>query len=98
MKATVSVSARGGITLPAKLRREAGIGPDQTLIAETTGGGILLRPAVTLPVETYKADRGREFDEAERESSETALRRLRSRSKALTREEILALCDEGRER
>jgi len=66
MKATVSVSSRGGITLPARLRQEAGIGPDQTLIAETTSEGILLRPAVTLPVEIYSADRVREFDEAER--------------------------------
>jgi len=37
------------------------------LIAETTPEGLLLRPAVTLPVEIYTPEREREFDQAEAE-------------------------------
>jgi hypothetical protein len=40
---------------------------DDQLIAETTSAGLLLRPAVTLPVEVYSEDRIREFDAAESE-------------------------------
>lgn len=58
---------RGVITLPARLRKELGLKADDVLIAETTAEGLLLRPAVTLPVELYSADREREFDAAEAE-------------------------------
>lgn len=66
MKTSVTVTSRGVITLPAKLRKAAGIQPDDQLIAETTPEGIILRPAVTLPVEIYSAGRVREFDAEER--------------------------------
>jgi AbrB family looped-hinge helix DNA binding protein len=53
MKSTVTITARGVVTLPAKLREAMGLKADDLLIAETTPEGILLRPAVTLPIETY---------------------------------------------
>lgn len=65
MKTSVTVTSRGVITLPAKLRKAAGIQPDDQLIAETTPEGIILRPAVTLPIEMYSAGRVREFDAEE---------------------------------
>ena len=65
MKATLTITARGVVTLPAKLRQALGLKPDDQLIAETTPEGLLLRPAVTLPVELYTEKRIREFDEAE---------------------------------
>lgn len=65
MKTTVTLTSRGIITLPAKLRDALGLKADDLLIAETTPEGILLRPAVTLPLETYSARRIREFDQAE---------------------------------
>ena len=65
MKTTVFVTRRGVITLPAKLRQALGIRADDHLIAETTSEGLLLRPAVTLPVELYSDKRVREFDESE---------------------------------
>lgn len=65
MQATISVSGRGLIVLPVEMRKEAGIRPQDTLIAETTPEGILLRPAVTLPVEIYTPERLAEFDVAE---------------------------------
>jgi bifunctional DNA-binding transcriptional regulator/antitoxin component of YhaV-PrlF toxin-antitoxin module len=67
MKATLTMNHRGVVTLPAKLRRALGLNADGVLIAETTPEGLLLRPAVTLPVEVYSEKRVREFDEAERE-------------------------------
>lgn len=65
MKATVTITSRGVVTLPARLRQAMGLKADDQLIAETTPEGLLLRPAVTLPVEVYSAEREREFDAAE---------------------------------
>jgi AbrB family looped-hinge helix DNA binding protein len=67
MKTTLTVTSRGVLTLPAKLREAAGLRPDDQVIVETTPEGLLLRPAVTLPVEIYDDDRIREFDAAEAE-------------------------------
>lgn len=67
MKATVTINSRGVVTLPAKLREALGLKADDQLIAETTPEGLLLRPAVTLPVELYTTQREREFDAAEAE-------------------------------
>jgi bifunctional DNA-binding transcriptional regulator/antitoxin component of YhaV-PrlF toxin-antitoxin module len=52
------------------LRKAAGIRPQDSLIAETTSEGILLRPAVTLPLEIYSPERISEFDAAESELAE----------------------------
>lgn len=70
MKATVTITSRGVVTLPAKLRQALGLKTDDHLIAETTPEGLLLRPAVTLPVEIYTPQREREFDEAEAEAAQ----------------------------
>jgi len=67
MKATVTINSRGVVTLPAKLRQAMGLKADDQLIAETTSDGLLLRPAVTLPVEMYTPEREHEFDQAEAE-------------------------------
>lgn len=77
MKTTLTVTSRGVVSLPARLRKELGIKPDDLLIAETTPEGLLLRPAVTLPVEVYSDERIREFDKAESELDKA----LRSRRK-----------------
>ncbi len=65
MKTNVTITSRGVITLPAKLRQALGLKADDHLIAETTAEGLLLRPAVTMPVEMYTPERVREFDAAE---------------------------------
>ncbi|WP_421996917.1 AbrB/MazE/SpoVT family DNA-binding domain-containing protein [Reyranella sp.] len=70
MKTTLTVTDRGTITLPAKLRRQLGIKAEDQLIAEATSEGLLLRPAVTLPVEIYTEERIAEFDGAEAELAE----------------------------
>jgi antitoxin PrlF len=78
MKTTLIVTSRGVVTLPAKLRRALGIKADDQLIAETTPDGLLLRPAVTLPVEMYSEQRVREFDEAEVELEKVLRRKKKS--------------------
>ena len=67
MQVTLTLSSRGLITLPAKLRQALGLKADDQLIAETTPEGILLRPAVTLPLELYSPQRLQEFEAAESE-------------------------------
>ena len=80
MKSTVTITSRGVVTLPAKLRAAMGLKADDVLIAETTPEGLLLRPAVTLPIETYSPRRIREFDEAE-----SALGKILARKKKRAR-------------
>jgi AbrB family looped-hinge helix DNA binding protein len=79
MKATVIVNGRGVVTLPAKLRRSLGIKADDRLIAEATPEGLLLRPAVTLPIEIYTDKRIAEFDRGERELEKLMRPRARKR-------------------
>ena len=67
MKTTLTITERGVITLPAKLRQAMGLAANDQLIAETTPDGLLLKPAVTLPIELYSDERLREFDTAEAE-------------------------------
>ena len=67
VRAAVTINSRGVITLPARLRQALGLKADDQLIAELTPEGLLLRPAVTLPVEVYTEAREREFDAAEAE-------------------------------
>jgi AbrB family looped-hinge helix DNA binding protein len=67
MQATLTINSRGVVTLPAKLRQAMGLKADDQLIAETTPQGLLLRPAVTLPLELYTPERVQEFDAAEAE-------------------------------
>lgn len=80
MKATVT--SRGVITLPAKLREALGLKADDHLIAETTPDGLLLRPAVTLPIEIYTPEREREFDEGEAELATVLARKVSGTKRA----------------
>ncbi len=73
MQATLTVNNRGVVTLPAKLRHALGLKANDQLIAETTPQGLLLRPAVTLPLELYTPERLREFDSAEAELADVLL-------------------------
>lgn len=49
------------ITLPDKIRQAFGLNADDQLMAETTPEGILLRQAVTLPLELYSPESVQEF-------------------------------------
>lgn len=47
------VSARGQLTLPAKLRKRLGIEPGGVVVAEEKDGALVLRPAAVTPVRYY---------------------------------------------
>ena len=79
MRTTLTVTSRGVVTLPAKLRKALGLKAEDLLIAETTPEGLLLRPAVTLAVEMYSDKRIREFDAAEAELEKVLRRRKKAR-------------------
>jgi len=83
MKVTVTLTSRGVVTLPAKLRQALGLQADDQLIAETTAAGLLLRPAVTLPLEVNTPEREREFDEAEAEAELAAVLARKARPRPL---------------
>lgn len=63
-QAVVQVSPRGGLTLPADVRRALGVHAGDTLVVTVEDGRILLQPAVVVPVERYSDERVREFGEA----------------------------------
>jgi AbrB family looped-hinge helix DNA binding protein len=55
------VGKRGAIIVPAKLRRRFGIEEGSMVVAEEKDDGILIRPAVLVPVERYSPERKAEF-------------------------------------
>jgi AbrB family looped-hinge helix DNA binding protein len=61
MKERVTINDRGVVTIPVALRRAFGLKAGEELIAEDTPEGILLRPAVSVPIEVYTEERIAEF-------------------------------------
>ena len=61
MKVHVTITDRGVVTIPAALLRVFGLQPGEELIAEDTPEGILLRPAISVPLELYTEARIAEF-------------------------------------
>ena len=60
-KETSRVGKRGAIVVPALMRRKFGIDEGSLVIAEERDDGILIRPAVAVPVEIYTPARIAEF-------------------------------------
>jgi len=50
MPEILTLSNRGTLTVPAKLRRQLGLEADQVLVAEVTPQGLLLRPHQVVPL------------------------------------------------
>lgn len=48
---TLKLSARCTLTLPSRLRKRYALKPHDLLLAEPTGEGILLKPALATPIE-----------------------------------------------
>lgn len=57
----VKVGKRGAIIVPAKLRKRYGIQEGTIVTAEPCDEGVLIRPAVVVPVEVYTPERKAEF-------------------------------------
>ena len=55
------VGKRGTVVIPAQLRREYGMEEGSFVITEAHEDGVLIRPAVALPVENYSDERKAEF-------------------------------------
>jgi AbrB family looped-hinge helix DNA binding protein len=79
---SAKVGKRGAIVVPAKLRKRFGIEEGSLVTAEETEDGILIRPAVVIPVERYTPQRKAEFllsnavDEADYRSARKAVRKM----------------------
>lgn len=54
---TSKVGKRGAVVIPAPLRRRFGIEEGTLVVAEATDEGVLIRPAVAMPVEVYSSER-----------------------------------------
>lgn len=61
MQDTITLNARGVITIPARMREAFGLKNNDQLIIEDTPEGLLLRPAISVPVEIYNETRIAEF-------------------------------------
>jgi AbrB family looped-hinge helix DNA binding protein len=57
----VKVGKRGAIVVPAKLRKRYGFEEGAFVTAEALTEGVLIRPAVVVPVESYSQERKAEF-------------------------------------
>ena len=60
-QSTSRVGKRGTVVIPAALRRRFGIEEGSLVIAEDREEGILIRPAVAVPLESYSQERKAEF-------------------------------------
>ena len=58
---SAKVGKRGAIVVPARLRKRFGIEEGSIVVAEERDEGILIRPAVVVPVERYTPERKAEF-------------------------------------
>lgn len=79
---TTRVGKRGVVVVPAALRRKYRLREGSLVLAEEKPDGILLRPAVALPVEIYSPERRAEFllsnavDAEDYEAAQKAVRAL----------------------
>lgn len=58
---TTTVRKRGTIVLPARIRKRFGLEDGTLVIVEETDKGILIRPAMAVPLEVYSDERMAEF-------------------------------------
>jgi AbrB family looped-hinge helix DNA binding protein len=58
---SAKVGKRGAIVVPARLRKRFGIKEGSVITAEALDDGILIRPAVIVPIERYSPERKAEF-------------------------------------
>jgi AbrB family looped-hinge helix DNA binding protein len=58
---TTKVGKHGTVVIPAALRRRFGLEEGSLVVVEVRDEGILIRPAVAMPVEIYTPERRAEF-------------------------------------
>jgi len=81
MKENVMVSARGQITLPAKVRRRLGLAAGGVVVLEEREGEIVLRPAAVLEIEAFSDTDIAAWDKEDRlpDSGRAAIRKRAGR-------------------
>ena len=80
MSEVTRVGKRSTVVIPAPLRKRYGLKEGREVLVEETAEGLLLRPAVTLPVEVYSKERRAAFlleNAIDREDYERARREVR---------------------
>jgi AbrB family looped-hinge helix DNA binding protein len=76
------VGKRGAIVVPARLRKRYGIEEGSLVTTEAREDGILIRPAVLVPIEKYTPERKAEFfltnaiDEADYQRARKMVRKM----------------------
>ena len=60
-KETTKIGRRGTLVIPAPMRKRFGMTEGSVVVAEEREDGILIRPAVVLPIEIYTNERIAEF-------------------------------------
>jgi AbrB family looped-hinge helix DNA binding protein len=58
---SAKVGKRGAVVIPAKLRRKFGIEEGSSVLVEAGPDGVVIRPAVTVPVEVWTPERKAAF-------------------------------------
>ncbi len=61
MSEVTRIGKRGTVVIPAPLRKRYGFEVGGEVLVEETAEGLLLRPAITLPVEIYSKERRAQF-------------------------------------
>jgi AbrB family looped-hinge helix DNA binding protein len=61
MSEATTVGKRGTVVIPARLRKRLSIHEGDAVLMEEHEGGVLVRPAITLPIEIYTPERKAEF-------------------------------------
>ena len=61
MAEPAKVGKRGAVVIPAKLRRKYGFTEGSSILFEDGPGGLVIRPAVTVPVEVWSPERKASF-------------------------------------
>lgn len=61
MAETAKVGKRGTVVIPAKLRKKFGIEEGSSVLVVESPDGVIIRPAVTVPVEVWGPERKAAF-------------------------------------
>ncbi len=67
MPTTIQINERGNLTLPKAMRKALGIDKGGVMIAILSADGVVLKPAMSFPIEIYTSERVAEFDNADEE-------------------------------
>ncbi len=62
---TVIIGERGQVTIPKKLREKLGIKPKSPVVIELKENGILIKPAVTVPLREFSDEFVKQLEKAD---------------------------------